>query len=115
MSRLDRVNSLLRQEIAGIIRTKLTRSNIGFVSIVNVSTSKDLAHAKVYYSQIGSDGEKKKTKKILKVSSGFIKGQLGQNLRLKTIPNLTFILDDSLEKGANLLSKLRQIEVEKPS
>jgi ribosome-binding factor A len=110
MSRIIRVESLLKQEISTIIQ-KDFRSNLGLVSITGVKVAKDLANATVYFSHFGIESERKKATEKLKKAAFFIKKQLGQTVRLKRIPNLIFKFDDSLERGSQLLQKINQIDV----
>ena len=107
--RLARVESLLKQHIATIIQQKVNNPKIGFISIVSVSVTKDISTAHVYYSQIGSEEDRKKTYFALKSSAKFIKGELGKLLHLKTTPNLIFKYDPSIERGSNIISKLNQL------
>jgi len=109
MSRIERLNSLIKQEIAAILR-KFDDAKVRLVSIIDVEISKDLTLAKVYYSQIGSDEDKKKTYWRLKTSARFIKGEIGKVIHIRTIPNLVFIYDESLERGDRVLEKLKQLQ-----
>jgi len=107
MSRIDRVEELIKQEIANILIKKANDHRIGFISIQKVKVTKDLSHAKVFYSQIGSDEEKKKTYRALRSASNYIKGELGKVISLKTIPTLRFIFDESIERGVELANKIK--------
>ena len=109
MSRLIRVESLLKQEISRIIQ-KDFRSNLGLISITGIKISKDLANATVFYSHLGSESERKKSFEKLKKSRLFIKRELNKHIRLKRIPSLTFKLDNSLERGSEILEKLKSFE-----
>ncbi|MBL6722888.1 MAG: 30S ribosome-binding factor RbfA [Candidatus Margulisbacteria bacterium] len=109
MSRIIRVESLLRDHISKIIQ-KDFRSNIGLVSIISVRVSKDLANATVIYSHFGSDAEKKKTLSKLSKSTAFIRKELGKTIRLKRIPSLSFQFNDALEKGSLVVDQLNQME-----
>lgn len=109
MSRMIRVESLLKEEIARIIQ-KDFRSNLGLISITGIKVSKDLANATVFYSHLGSDAEKRKSFEKLKKSTGFIKKELGKNIRLKRIPTLTFKRDPSIERGSSILDKMKSFE-----
>ena len=108
MSRIDRVESLLRQEIAKVLQDKL-RDELGFISITVVRVSKDLSSARVYYSQLGSIEDKRASFEILKKKAKWIKGELGRVLRLKTIPNLRFLYDPSLSDGDQILQNIDAI------
>ena len=109
MDRMKRVNALIKQEVADIIQKKLDNANVGFISITEVDVSKDLRNAKVYYSQIGSVEEKEATFTALKKTAKFIKGELGRVLRMKNIPDLFFVFDDSIEKGVDMVNKINNL------
>ncbi|NQY74946.1 MAG: 30S ribosome-binding factor RbfA [Candidatus Margulisbacteria bacterium] len=109
MSRIDRINALIKEEIAHILQRKMRDQHIGFISITNVDVSKDMSHAKIYFSQIGTDKEKKKTLNTLKTASRFIKGEIGKVIRLKHIPDLQFIFDESLERGFDIVDKINKL------
>ena len=111
--RLERVSALLKIEISRILRVTINDPKIGFISIIEVKLSKDLGIAKVFYSQIGTEKEKEETLERLKKVRGVIKGELGRVLHLKTIPNLRFVFDPSLEKGADLVNKINQLNIHK--
>ncbi|HBL25063.1 MAG TPA: 30S ribosome-binding factor RbfA [Deltaproteobacteria bacterium] len=93
-----RVQDLLREEISLIIQRELQDPGLGFITVVDVRVSEDLKSAKVYISIYGSDEEQKHTLEALKRSKGYIKFLLGKRVTLRYIPELTFSLDDSLER-----------------
>ena len=93
-----RVQDLLREEISLIIQRELHDPGLGFITIIDVRMSEDLKTANVYFSIYGSDEEKKKTFEALKRSKGYIKFLLGKRIKLRYMPELNFMLDDSLEK-----------------
>ena len=111
--RLERISALLKVEISRILRQTINDPKIGFISIIEIKLSKDLGIAKVYYSQIGTEQEKEDTLARLKKVRGVIKGELGRVLHLKTIPNLRFVFDPSLEKGVDLVQKINNLNVQK--
>ncbi len=106
--RTDRISELIKREVATIIQ-RLDDRRIGFVSILHAKVSPDLRHAVIYYSQIGDDTAKKSTRKALKSASGFIKGEVGNIMRMKTVPDLQFVFDDSIEKAAELITKINRL------
>jgi ribosome-binding factor A len=109
MSRIDRINSLLRTEISKILQEKINDSRIGFISIVDVNTSKDLRHAVVFYSQLGSESERQKTKRGLYSAQKFIKSELGKVLHMKSIPDIHFKYDESIERGSKAIDILNSL------
>ena len=108
MSRLDRVESLLKQEIATIIQ-KDFRSNLGIVSIIQIKIAKDLANATVFYSHYSDRKHQQKTLEILNKSASFIKGKLSKVIRLKRIPTLIFKLDDSIALASDTLNQINSL------
>jgi ribosome-binding factor A len=110
MSRLDRLSSLLKRELADILRKEILDSpGLGLVSIMGVDISKDLALAKVYYSHMGSDSSRNKVRDKLRKASRYIKGLVGRRIKIATIPDLLFVYDDSLKKGVELVNRINEI------
>lgn len=109
MARIDRVQALLKAEIAKVLQTQLRDGKIGFITITEVKVSKDLGHAQIYYSEIGSDEQKKKTEKALRSASRFIHHEIFKKVYLKTVPKLRFRYDPSIEKGVELINKINQL------
>lgn len=111
MHRVDRVNSLIRQEISELLRRYVKDPRLdGFVSINAVDTTADLSYAKVLVSCICSPEEKESKLKALKSASGFMRRKMGKNLRLHQIPELDFQWDDSIERSEHLLQIIDNIE-----
>lgn len=104
--RIERVNSLIRQEISELLQRQVKDPRLGnFVAVTDVSTSPDLRHAKIFVSRIGSEEEKQETLSVLAAASGFFRNELAKRLRLRHIPELNFQWDDSIEQG-DYLSQL---------
>lgn len=110
MGRTERLSSLIQRKISDIIQKKVQNSKIGFVSITEVKLSGDLQHAKVYYSVLGNEKQKRDTVKGIKQASSFIRSQLAGSLDTKQVPELNFIADDSLEKGDKIIQKIKELE-----
>ena len=70
---------------------------------------KDLKYAKIYISVFAGDEEKKVAIEALKGSSGFIRRALGQKMIIRSLPELTFVLDESLEYGAYMNKKIDEL------
>ena len=112
--RIERVNSLIRQEISELLKRQVKDPRLGtLVTITDVSTSPDLRHAKVSISRIGSEEEKQETLSVLTAASGFFRNELAKRLRLRHIPELSFQWDDSIEQGDHLLQLIDEITSEK--
>lgn len=107
--RQDRINDQLRRELAEIIRdVKDPRVGGALVSITGADCAADLKTAKIYFSVIG--GEADEVKKGLNSASGFIRTQLAQRMNMRITPELRFIVDESMAKGAKMSELLKKVE-----
>lgn len=108
--RTERIDELIRQEIGRALEREVTDPAIGFVTVTDVETSADLAHAKVWVSVIGSEDERKATLAALRRAMPFIRHGLGSKIRMRRIPELDVRLDDSIERGSRVLQILNELE-----
>ncbi|AVO02395.1 30S ribosome-binding factor RbfA [Staphylococcus simulans] len=97
--RAERIGEQLKQELMDIINNKVKDPRIGFLTITDVQVTNDLSQAKVYLTVLGKEKEVDDTFKALEKARGFIKAELGSRLRLRTIPELYFEYDHSIEYG----------------
>lgn len=98
--RTKRIAKELQKEISSILANDIKDPRIGsLVSITDVELSKDLEMAKVYVSSFGDRNEREDIIEGLENASGFIKRELGIRLKLRNIPDLRFLIDDSIERG----------------
>ncbi len=109
-NRSERVAEEIRKEVATMLFGEIHDPRIGFVTITKVQVSKDLRHAKVYFSIIGSDEEKEKTMAGLQSSSGYMRREIGRRLKLRYFPELTFKFDDSLEYASRIEKIIKEIK-----
>ncbi|MFH1287702.1 MAG: 30S ribosome-binding factor RbfA [bacterium] len=107
--RLEKINSLLREEIGNIIQRDLKDPRVGFVSVLEVKTSPDLREAKVFVSVFADEEKQKKTIKGLKNAAGFIHHEIKERLNLRHIPHIIFELDNSVENGSRILELMEKI------
>ncbi len=104
--RIERIQSRLRQDIAELFLTELKDPRIkGLISITRVKVSRDLSFARVYWSLLGSESERRTTERFLEGAAAHIRKIVGKGLDIRTFPQLTFEYDDSIEKQAEV-SKL---------
>jgi len=87
--RTDRVDELLRQEIGAILAREVADPRIGFATVTDVETTRDLSHAKVWVSVIGDTAERRETLEALERAMGFVRRELGVRLHLRRIPRST--------------------------
>lgn len=103
-ARSQRVADQIQRELAQMVQRELKDPRLGLISISGVELSRDLSYAKVYVSSL-VDTDHEEVIKALTRASGFLRHQLGNAMRLRVVPNLKFIYDDTVEKGINM-SKL---------
>ncbi len=112
--RIERVNSLIRQEISELLQRQVKDPRLGnLITVTEVSTSPDLKYAKVFVSRIGNEEEKQETLSALASASGFFRKELAGRLKLRHIPELSFKWDDSIEQGDHLLQLIDKVTSEK--
>ena len=106
-SRRDRVSEQIRRELAELIRTELKDPRVGMISITDVEVTADYAHAKVFFSTLAGSENLPEDMTGLQKASGFLRRELGKRISIHMTPQLHFVFDQSLERGADL-SKLIQ-------
>ena len=111
--RIQRVNSLIRQEISELLQLQVKDPRLGnFIAVTEVATSPDLKHAKVYISFLGSEDQKQTALSALAGASGFFRRELAKHLRMRRVPELSFHWDDSIERGDHLAQLIDQVSAE---
>ncbi len=107
-SRVRRVAELVQRELAQLLETEVSDPRLALVTVTSVEMSRDLRHAVVYVTcmrrpELGA--EREDVLRALTRAGGFLRRQLSHNLTLKTVPDLQFRYDTSIERGI-ALSKL---------
>lgn len=110
--RHQRVAEQMREELARLMREEMKDPRIGFASITRIDMSTDLRVAKVHISVLGDQEAKKNTMKGLESASGFLRGEVTRQLRLRVAPELRFVLDESIEHGSRISTLLHQLKNE---
>lgn len=98
-SRSDRVGSAMQRELAQLIRD-MRDPLPGLITIQEVRVTRDLSHAKVYFTVLGADSQE--VGRRLKQAAGHLRHELGRSMRLRNVPELHFIHDTSVEDGERL-------------
>lgn len=98
-----RINGEVQKELSNIIRSEIKDPRIHpLTSVVAVEVAPDLKHCKAYISVLGGDEERKETLAGLRCAEGFIRRQLASSVNLRNTPEITFIMDTSIEYGVNM-------------
>lgn len=105
-----RINSEVQREMSQIIREDIKDPRVHpLTSVMAVEVTPDLKFAKIFISVFGNEEEKEKTMEGLKKSSAFARMQLAKRMNLRNTPELTFILDESIEYGVNMSKKIDEV------
>jgi len=116
VSRTDRLNSLLKEVISEVIKRDVRNPHVTeLVTVTRVQISKDLRYAKVFISVIGTEQEKAETMDALRSAAGFIAVNAAQKVVMRYFPELTFKLDDSVDKHMRVEELLGKITKERES
>src|SRR3954453_18079900 len=95
-ARMRRVNEAVREVLSSRLAEGLKDPRIGFVTVTGVDTSPDLRAARVYVSVVGGEGERKAAMDGLARLRGFLQGRIGDELRMKRTPALSFVYDETV-------------------
>lgn len=109
MAMTDKLDSLLLREISSIIQFDLNDPKVGFATVSEVRVSPDLSYAKVFVSFFGKNYQKRDGLEALRRSKGHIKSELAKRIKIRKIPDLDFVVDDSLdrvERIENIVNKV---------
>jgi ribosome-binding factor A len=99
--RSDRVAEQIRRDLADLIRSELKDPRVGMISLTDVQLTPDYAHAKVFFTTLQSE-HLEEIQVGLKRASGFLRRELGRRIHIHTLPELHFVYDNSIERGASL-------------
>jgi ribosome-binding factor A len=114
--RVSKVSSLIKREVSLMLMQDIKddRVGAGMVSITEVEVSGDLQHAKIFVSIYGSEEARAETMEGLKASQGFVRHTLGQRIRLRRSPEVSFVEDRSLEEGDRMIHLINQLDIKPP-
>ena len=111
-NRINRINEEIQKELSSLLRTvKDPRVQDTMISITRVETTPDLRYTKVYVSFLQNEKESE-AMKGLKSAAGYLRRQLGTNLKLRYAPEIVWALDDSITYGTKLLALINSLGVE---
>ncbi|MCH5252351.1 MAG: 30S ribosome-binding factor RbfA [Lachnospiraceae bacterium] len=105
-----RINSEVQREMSQIIREDLKDPRIHpMTSVMAVEVTPDLKYAKIFVSVLGDDAAKEKTMEGLKKSASYARHQLAGRMNLRNTPELTFVLDNSIEYGVAMAKRIDEV------
>ena len=108
-SRIDRISEEIKKELSNIIRELKDPRIPQLISVVNVEVTKDLSFAKVYISVLGDEKAQYDAIVALKNAAGFIRKEIAHKVKLRAIPQFTFISDNSIAYGSHISEVLKNL------
>ena len=114
-NRPERVAERIKRETAEILENELRDPRLhGIVSVTDVEITHDLSAAKVFVSALAEGKEREQILKALQSAAGFVRRRLAPRLGLREVPEVRFLFDDSIERGARVETLLRKIAEGEP-
>jgi len=101
-SRSARIADQIQRELAELIRLELRDPRVNFVTLTGVELSRDKSHAKVFFTVMGGEAQQEETLEGLQRAAGFLRSALAHRLTTRTVPQLAFAYDESIERGVRL-------------
>jgi ribosome-binding factor A len=111
MDRLRKLEIDLKREISFIINSKIKDPRIGFITLTDVRLSSDFHYLDVFLSIMGSRQMVEDSLAVLKKCDGFIKKNLKERLKLRTMPAIKFIYDKSIDQGMKISEILEDLNI----
>ena len=108
--RADRVGDLLLEIIAAILSREIRDPRLRAVTLTGVKVSKDLRHAKIFFSLLGETHDRVEAVAGLKSATGFIRGKLSKQLDLRFVPAIEFAYDDTEEAAQRIHALLDEVK-----
>ena len=110
--RMERVNGLLREEIAGLLASQVNDPRLkGLITVTQVRTASDLRSARVYVSVMGNDAIRQEALEGIQSSASYLRRELRNRVSLRYVPFMTFVLDDAMGEADRLMRIIDDLDV----
>ena len=100
--RARRVADQMQRELSELIRLEVKDPRVGMLTITEIEVTRDMDHAKVFFTTLGGKTEHDACLEGLQRASGFLRTHLSQRMQLRQVPKLSFVYDHSVERGVQL-------------
>ena len=101
-SRPRRVAEQIQRELADLLRLEVKDPSVGMITITDVEVTNDYSHAKIFFTLLGDEARVKEALKGLQSAAGFLRSEISHRMKLRTMPQLHFVHDTSIERGMQL-------------
>jgi ribosome-binding factor A len=110
-SRPERLGDQVRAELCALLQRSVRDPAVQLVTVTHVRMTRDLQHARVYYTTLGEPTTRQETARGLRRAGPFLRGQLGRRLQVRHVPELTFVYDESIEREQRVAQILEELRV----
>ena len=114
-SRPERLGDQVRAELSALLQRSIRDPAVRLVTLTHVRMSRDLQHARVYYTTLGDAATRRETARGLRRAAPFLRGQLGRRIRVRRVPELNFVYDESIERESRIAQILEELRIDAPS
>lgn len=114
-SRPERVGDQVRTELCALLQRSIRDPAVQLVTVTRVRMSRDLQHARVYYTTLGDTSTRPDTAKGLRRAAPFLRAQLGRRVRMRRVPELTFVFDEAIERESRIAQVLEELRIDAPA
>ncbi len=108
--RSDRVGDLLLELVSELLRKEVSDPRIGPITLTGVEVSKDLRHARIYFNLLTGNEGKAEVLSGLKSPTGFIRTKVARELKLRFVPTIEFVYDNTQDRARRIEDLLRQVK-----
>lgn len=108
--RSQRVSQQVLRELAQLLREDVRDPRVGFVTLTDVEVSRDLSHARVFFSLLDPSADREDTTLALRSASGYLRSRLGERITARTVPQLDFVYDPTSEQAARMDDIFRSLK-----
>ncbi|MDP6580922.1 MAG: 30S ribosome-binding factor RbfA [Vicinamibacterales bacterium] len=114
-SRPARLGDQVRAELSALLQRSVRDPAVQLVTVTHVRMTKDLQHARVYYTTLGdTENARRETSRGLRRATPFLRSQLGRRIRVRHVPDLTFVYDESIEREQRIAQVLEELRDDAP-
>jgi ribosome-binding factor A len=107
--RSDRIASQLQRELSELLRSHVHDAALGMVTVNGVDVTRDISVAKIYVSFLGASDTPKKCVKVLDRLVPMLRHEIGKRMRMRVLPALRFVYDESFERGMQIQALLQSV------
>ncbi|MEJ2367782.1 MAG: 30S ribosome-binding factor RbfA [Acidobacteriota bacterium] len=108
----DKVADLLHHGVSNAFLTQVEDDRLKWVTVTEVSVTRDLSHAKIYYTVLEQNLSREDAREAIEENAGRVRRYLSRNLRLRQLPQMRFIFDDTADKAKRIEDILNSLHDE---